>query len=84
MPLRGAVFGLPLEGVIDVKAEKARLEKALAKIEKEAAGLRNRLGNPKFVENATQEVIDESRANLNAREEEVAQIAAAVKRLADL
>ena len=80
----GAVFGLPLEGVIDVKAEKARLEKALAKIEKEAAGLRNRLGNPKFVENATQEVIDESRANLNAREEEVAQIAAAVKRLADL
>ncbi len=80
----GAVFGLPLEGVIDVQAEKARLEKALAKIEKEAAGLRNRLGNPKFVENATQEVIDESRANLNAREEEVAQIAAAVKRLADL
>ncbi len=80
----GAVFGLPLEGVIDVKAEKARLEKALAKIEKEAAGLRNRLGNPKFVENATQEVIDESRANLNAREEEVAQITAAVKRLADL
>jgi valyl-tRNA synthetase len=80
----GAVFGLPLEGVIDVQTEKARLEKALAKIEKEAAGLRNRLGNPKFVENATQEVIDESRANLNAREEEVAQIAAAVKRLADL
>ena len=80
----GAVFGLPLEGVIDVQAEKARLEKALAKIEKEAAGLRNRLGNPKFVQNATQEVIDESRANLNAREEEVAQIAAAVKRLADL
>ena len=80
----GAVFGLPLEGVIDVTAEKARLEKALGKIEKEAAGLRNRLGNPKFVENATEEVIEETRANLEAREGEVAQIAAAVKRLADL
>jgi valyl-tRNA synthetase len=80
----GAVFGLPLEGVIDVKAEKARLEKALAKIEKEAAGLKNRLDNPKFVANATDEVIEETRSNLNARQEEVAQLAAAVKRLADL
>ncbi len=80
----GAVFGLPLEGVIDVKAEKARLEKALAKIEKEAAGLKSKLDNPRFIANASEEVIDESRENLAARSEEAAQIKAAVQRLADL
>ena len=37
IPAQGALFGLPLEGVIDVTAEKARLEKALGKIEKEIA-----------------------------------------------
>ncbi len=80
----GAVFGLPLEGVIDVKAEKARLEKALAKLEKEAAGLRAKLENPKFIANAAEEVIEESRDNLAARSEEAEKVAAAVKRLAEL
>jgi len=80
----GAVFGLPLEGVIDVKAEKARLEKALAKLQKEAAGLRAKLENPKFIANAAEEVIEESRENLAARSEEAEKVAAAVKRLAEL
>jgi len=84
IPVAGALFGLPLEGVIDVKAEKARLEKTLGKLEKEAAGLRGRLSNPKFIENAAEEVIDEARENLAAREEEAAKVAAAVKRLAEL
>jgi valyl-tRNA synthetase len=80
----GAVFGLPLEGVIDVKAEKARLEKALGKLQKEAAGLRAKLDNPKFIANAAEEVIEESRDNLAARSEEAEKVAAAVKRLAEL
>ncbi len=80
----GALFGLPLEGVIDVAAEKARLEKTLAKVEKEAAGLRARFANPKFVANAAEEVIEEARENLAAREEEAAKIGAALKRLAEL
>ncbi|MPL75546.1 Valine--tRNA ligase [bioreactor metagenome] len=84
IPVAGALFGLPLEGVIDVKAEKARLEKTLGKLEKEAAGLRGRLSNPKFIENAAEEVIDEARENLAAREEEATKVAAAVKRLAEL
>ncbi len=84
IPVAGALFGLPLEGVIDVKAEKARLEKALAKLEKEAAGLKAKLDNPKFLANASEEVIEESRDNLAARADEAAKVAAAVKRLADL
>lgn len=84
IPAAGALFGLPLEGVIDVAAEKARLEKALAKVEKEAAGLKARFANPKFVANAAEEVIEEARENLAAREEEAAKIGAALKRLAEL
>ncbi|WP_444464054.1 valine--tRNA ligase [Rhodobacter capsulatus] len=84
IPAAGALFGLPLEGVIDVAAEKARLEKALAKVGKEAAGLKARFANPKFVANAAEEVIEEARENLAAREEEAAKIGAALKRLAEL
>lgn len=84
IPVAGALFGLPLEGVIDVAAEKARLEKALAKIGKEAAALRGRLSNPKFIENASEEVVLEARENLAAREDEAQKIAAAVARLAEL
>lgn len=84
IPVAGALFGLPLDGVIDVKAEKARLEKALAKLEKEAAGLRAKLDNPRFIANAAEEVIEESRENLAAREDEAAKVASAVKRLAEL
>ncbi|ETD83587.1 valine--tRNA ligase [Rhodobacter capsulatus] len=84
IPAAGALFGLPLEGVIDVAAEKARLEKALAKVEKEAAGLKARFANPKFVANAAEEVIEEARENLAARAEEAVKIGAALKRLAEL
>ncbi|MCL7464500.1 valine--tRNA ligase [Phaeovulum sp. NW3] len=80
----GAVFALPLEGVIDVAAEKARLEKALAKLEKDLGGLRGRLSNPKFVESAAEDVVEETREKLAQGEEEAAKIAAAVRRLADL
>jgi valyl-tRNA synthetase len=82
--VQGALFALPLEGVIDVAAEKARLEKALAKIEKDLGGLRGRLTNPKFVQNAAEEVIEETRENLARGEDEAARIAAAVKRLAEM
>ncbi|MER5170667.1 valine--tRNA ligase [Thioclava sp. GXIMD2076] len=84
IPAHGALFGLPLEGVIDVKAEKTRLEKALAKIQKEIGGMEGRLKNPKFLEKAEAEVIEETRGNLALRQEEADKIAAAVKRLAEL
>ena len=84
IPVQGALFGLPLEGVIDVQAEKARLAKTLGKLEKEASALRGRLDNPKFIANATEEVIAEARENLAMREDEAAKVAAAVARLAEL
>ncbi|MCR9127245.1 MAG: valine--tRNA ligase [Rhodobacteraceae bacterium] len=80
----GGSFGLPLAGIIDVDAEKARLEKTLGKLAKELGGLRGRLKNPKFAASAPPEVVEETRANLAAREEEENRLNEALARLAEL
>ncbi|NBE05991.1 valine--tRNA ligase [Paragemmobacter ruber] len=82
--LDGAAFALPLEGIIDIAEEKARLTKALDKLAKEIGGLKGRLNNPAFVASAPEEVVDEARANLEAREDEAAKLNAALTRLAEI
>ncbi|PSL21015.1 valine--tRNA ligase [Shimia abyssi] len=82
--VEGGSFGLPLADIIDIDAEKARLEKTLGKLAKELGGLRGRLNNPKFVASAPDEVVEEARANLAAREEEEAKLKAALAKLAEL
>jgi valyl-tRNA synthetase len=72
--LEEATVALPLEGVIDFAAEKARLAKELEKIAKDMAAIDGRLGNPGFVAKAPPEVLDESRerkAELTARKAKV-------------
>lgn len=61
MVLDESTIALPLEGVIDFAAEKARLNKELEKIAKDMGGIDGRLNNPAFVAKAPQEVLDESR-----------------------
>ena len=80
----GATFGLPLANIIDVAAEKARLEKNLGKLAKELGGLRGRIKNPKFASSAPAEVLAETQANLTAREEEEEKILEALARLAEI
>ncbi len=82
--VEGGSFGLPLADIIDIGEEKARLEKTLGKLAKELGGLRGRLNNPKFVESAPEEVVEETRDNLAAREEEEEKLKAALARLAEL
>ncbi|WP_138922832.1 valine--tRNA ligase [Sulfitobacter sp. BSw21498] len=80
----GASFGLPLAGLIDIDAEKARLQKSLDKLGKEIGGLKGRLNNPKFAASAPAEVVAEAQGNLDARQEEADQLQAALNRLAEL
>ncbi|TPE53140.1 valine--tRNA ligase [Amaricoccus solimangrovi] len=80
----GGSFCLPLADVIDIAAERERLAKAMAKLDKEADGLRKKLANEKFIANAKEEVVDEARANLEAKEEELAILRDAQARLAAL
>ena len=80
----GASFGLPLAGLIDIDAEKARLQKSFDKLGKEIGGLKGRLNNPKFAASAPAEVVAEAQSNLDARQEEADQLQAALNRLAEL
>ena len=83
IPVEGGSFALPLEGVIDLAAEKSRLSKSLEKLEKDMGGLRGRLDNPKFVASAPEEVIAETRDNLALNEDEAMKLKAALARLAE-
>jgi valyl-tRNA synthetase len=55
---------IPLSGLIDIENLKAKLEKKLAKIEKEVESISNRLNNPTFVGKAPESVITGAKANL--------------------
>ncbi|MCX7285196.1 MAG: valine--tRNA ligase [Novosphingobium sp.] len=72
---------VPLDGVIDIAAEKARLEKALATAQKEARSLEGRLGNPSFVEKAKPEAVEKARADHAMHAAEAERLAAALARL---
>ena len=51
-------FVLPLDGLIDVEAEQARLKKEISRVEKEVEKSLKKLQNPNFVENAKPEVVE--------------------------
>jgi len=72
---------LPIEGLVDLEALRGRLEKDIAKAEKEIQGLSGRLANPNFAGKAPPEVVAECRANLAEAE---AQAELARQRLGDL
>jgi valyl-tRNA synthetase len=76
-----ATFILPLEGVIDIAAEKTRLAKALAAAEKERDGLGGRLSNPSFVEKAKPEAVAKAREDHAEKTAEAERLKAALERL---
>ncbi len=84
IPVSGATFGLPVADIIDVAEEKSRLEKSIAKLDKEISGLSGRLGNPKFAESAPEEVVEEVRDNLALRTSERDRLTEALQRLAEI
>jgi valyl-tRNA synthetase len=77
-----ATFVMPLDGVIDLGAERARLAKAIAAAEKERDGLAGRLGNPSFVERAKPEAVEKARADHAEKAAEAERLTAALGRLA--
>ncbi len=84
IPVEGGTFCLPLADIIDIAEERARLKKAVGKLEGDAKGLRAKLSNEKFVKNAPEEVVEESRERLEAVEEELAKLAQAEARLREI
>jgi valyl-tRNA synthetase len=64
--VRGEVAALPLKGVIDIAAERARLDKEMAKAEADIKRVDAKLANEKFVANAPEEVVEEEREKRDA------------------
>ncbi len=77
-----ATVVLPLAGIIDLAAERARLDKERAKALAEADKVARKLGNADFVRRAPPEVVDENRERLAGYEQEAARLAAAIARIA--
>jgi valyl-tRNA synthetase len=59
--VRGEVVALPLKGVIDLSAERTRLEKEIAKAEADIKRVDAKLSNQKFVANAPEEIVVEEK-----------------------
>jgi len=76
-----ATFALPLEGVIDLDAERARLAKGAEAAEKERDSLAGRLANPSFVERAKPEAVAKAREDHDAKAAEADRLRAALARL---
>ena len=76
-----ATYALPLEGVIDIGAEKDRLSKGAAAAEKERDGLAQRLANPNFTERAKPEAVEKARLDHEAKAAEAERLRAALERL---
>jgi valyl-tRNA synthetase len=76
-----ATYILPLEGVIDVEAERTRLGKALQVAEKERDSLAARLGNPSFVERAKPEAVEKAKADHAEKASDADKYRAALARL---
>ncbi len=63
---------LPLAGLINVEEELSRLQKEIAKVQKDVDFFAKKLSNEKFVANAPPQVLEKDRAKLEAAKEKVA------------
>jgi valyl-tRNA synthetase len=79
--VRGETAALPLEGVVDLAAERARLDKEAGKLRGEIAKIDAKLQNADFLKRAPEEVVEEQRER---REDAVARLSKIEEALARL
>jgi valyl-tRNA synthetase len=81
--VRGEVAVLPLKGVIDLVAERARLGKELAKADADIKRVDAKLSNEKFVANAPEEIVEEEKEKREEAQDRRGKILEALERLKD-
>jgi valyl-tRNA synthetase len=79
--VRGEVAALPLKGIIDLSAERARLDKEMQKAEADIARVDAKLTNANFVARAPEEVVEEEKEKREEALARKAKIAEALERL---
>ncbi|MEO1106112.1 MAG: hypothetical protein AAFW98_20660 [Pseudomonadota bacterium] len=75
------VVCLPLEGLVDLGAERARLTKELTRLDKDIEKIEGRLSNPKFLEKAEADTVEEQRQKREDATARRAKLVAALGRL---
>lgn len=80
---REAVILLPLKGVVDFAAEKERLQKEIAALDKNLESYARKLGNPSFVERAPAAVVEEEKRRQSEALENKAKLQEALQRIAN-
>lgn len=78
-----AIACLPLGSLIDLAAEKARIEKAIGKTEADIDRVAKKLANEKFVQNADPEVVAAERERYAELEVQMASLKIAAQRIAE-
>ncbi|MBI3710128.1 MAG: valine--tRNA ligase [Proteobacteria bacterium] len=76
-----ATLVLPLAGVIDAAAERARLTKEVGKLAGEIGKIDQKLANPQFVAKADPEIVEDQRERRSEAEAARVRLAAALERL---
>jgi valyl-tRNA synthetase len=79
--VRGEVAALPLKGVIDLDAERARLDKEMQKVEADIRRVDLKLANPSFIANAPEEVVEGEREKRDEAEGRRQKLVEALERL---
>jgi valyl-tRNA synthetase len=79
--VRGETAALPLKGVIDLAAERVRLEKEMSKVEADIKRVDAKLGNANFVARAPEEVVEEEKAKRDEAQARKQKIVEALERL---
>jgi valyl-tRNA synthetase len=79
--VRGEVAAIPLKGVIDLAAEKARLDKELAKADGDIKRVDAKLGNADFMARAPEDVVEEQREKRDEAVDRRDKIVEALERL---
>jgi len=67
--VEGKSYFVPLDGVVDLDAERQRLDKVIAKVTKDLGFLANKLGNKNFTDRAPAHVVDEIKAKRDTASE---------------
>ncbi|HME84231.1 MAG TPA: valine--tRNA ligase, partial [Roseiarcus sp.] len=79
--VRGEVVALPLRGVVDPAAERARLDREIEQVRQEIAKVAAKLGNDEFLDRAPEEVIAEHEERRDSFEARLAKLNHACERL---